>query len=295
MEIAIHCGAHQTDNGHLFAQLRRNCSALRNEQVLIPAPRQYRIQLSNTLNKRPSGLQPAEEREALFDVILDHAPDMERPLRLVLSHETIFGVPKLLCAKRMFYGLAEQRLVQLRDVFRPDSLTLYLAIRDPASFLPAVLKNTPHRDMNDLLRGLNPLHIRWSNLIFRIRETVPDVPVVLWCNEDAPLLTGMILRHMAGMAPDQKIKGAFALLSELICDEGMKRLRHFLKENPTLSEAGKRRAMSAVLARCALPGALHEEVDVPGWDSDYVNALSSLYLDDLKTIARMDGVTVLTP
>lgn len=139
------------------------------------------------------------------------------------------------------------------------------------------------------------MQLRWSDLIARIRQALPDVSLLLWCNEDTPLLWGQILREAAGIEAERKIIGSFDLFSELVSPEAMQRFRGFLRENPQVSEAQKRRVMAAFLEKYALPEAMEEELDMPGWDAAYVDMLTELYDEDVWQISQMDGVRVLSP
>ena len=93
----------------------------------------------------------------------------------------------------------------------------------------------------------------------------------------------------------RKISGAFDLFAQIIDKEGMKRFRAFLAENPGINERQKRRVMAAFLDKYAMDEEIEQDVDLPGWDAAYIDMLTEIYEDDLETIARMPGVTLITP
>lgn len=293
MQVILHAGAHCTDEDRLLKCLLRNAEAWRHEGVAIPGPSKYRKLLNEALNKLGGEPPDPETRDVLLDAILQEDPGQIS--RLVLSNDNFFSVPKLMMQGGYVYRRAEARLRGLRDVFAGDEVELFMGLRDPASFLPAVFAATPHEDFSSFMAGVDPMHFRWSDLIRRIRADLPEMPVTLWCNEDTPFLWGQIIREMAGIALSRKITGAFDLYATVISREGMQRFRGFLKENPTITEKQKRRVMMAFLDKYALEEEMEQELDLPGWDGPYVDMLTELYEEDLEVIAGMEGVRLLTP
>ncbi|MCA0961588.1 hypothetical protein [Salipiger bermudensis] len=293
MQISLHIGVHGTDDDRLLKGLLRNADDFRKEGVAIPGPSRYRALLSDALNGLGDGTPTPEAREVLLDTILSEDP--EGVSRLCLSHENLLSVPKLALSGGRLYRKTEQRLQGIQKLFPGDRIGVFLGLRDFATFLPAVYRATPHVSFDEFLCGVDPMHLRWSDLIRRIREAVPEMPVTVWCNEDTPLIWGQILREMAGIPLERKIIGAFDVFSEIISPEGMQRFRAFLKENPRINEAQKRRVMTAFLEKYALDEAIEEELDLPGWDAAYVDMLTELYDEDVWQIGEMSGVRLLTP
>ncbi len=293
MQVILHTGVHCTDDDRLLKCLLRNADTWRHEGISVPGPGKYRQLLSDAVNSLANAEPAPDSREVLMDAILSQDP--EQVDRLVLSHENLFSVPKLLLGGGRFYRKAETRMRMVCDLFTGDRIELFMALRDPATFLPAVYAATPHEDFDSFLNGVDPMHLRWSDLLRRIRTDVPEVPITVWCNEDTPLIWGEVVRELAGIELSRKIVGAFDVFSDIISAEGMKRFRAFLKEHPNINEMQKRRVMTAFLDKYALEDAIEQELDLPGWDAAYVNALSESYEEDLYTIERLPGVTVITP
>lgn len=128
-----------------------------------------------------------------------------------------------------------------------------------------------------------------------LRESVPDMPITIWCNEDTPLLWAHIIRQMVGLEDSEKIIGGFDLLSSIMTAEGMKRFRAYLKDHPVMSEHQKRRAIAAFLDKYAMDAEVEEELDMPGWTDELVDEMSEIYDEDVARIAQMPGVRVLMP
>ncbi|SDY41568.1 hypothetical protein SAMN05444340_107153 [Citreimonas salinaria] len=293
MQVILHCGVHCTDDDRLLKGLLRNADMLRAEGTAVPGPSRYRTLLSEIVNALDTGTPAPAARDVVLDEILDMPA--ESTDRVVLCHPDLFSVRRIALAGGRLYRKAESRLAMLRDLFAEDQVELVLGLRDMGSFLPALLAATPHEHLDEVLHGADPTALRWSDLIVRIRAAVPGMPITVWCNEDTPLLWGQILREVAGLPPDRKITGAFDLFGEIVRDEGMRRFRAFLKDNPGVSEDQKRRLMAAFLDKYAIEDALEEELDLPGWDATGLEALSAAYDADLDRIAEIPGVRVLVP
>ena len=76
---------------------------------------------------------------------------------------------------------------------------------------------------------------------------------------------------------------------------GFARMRRYLSDNPAQSEMQRRRIVGAFLDRYALDDEIEEELDLPGWSPELVERLSLAYEDDMAEIARIPGVTLLSP
>ncbi|WGW03764.1 hypothetical protein [Tropicibacter oceani] len=293
MQVILHTGVHCTDDDRLLKGLLRNADAWRHEGISIPGPSNYRQLLFEAVNSIADGRPTPAAREVLLDAILSQDPEDVK--RLVLSHPNFFCVPKLAMQDGMLYRHAERRLRTLRAVFAQDDLEVHIGLRDFATWIPAILATTPVDNYLELLHGADPMQLRWSDLIRRIRTALPEVPITVWANEDTPLIWGQLLRRLAGIALDRKIIGAFDMLQAVIAPEGMQRFRAFLKENPDVPEPQKRKVMAAFMGKYALDEEVEQELDLPGWDTAYVDMLTELYDEDMYQIARLDGVTFVSP
>lgn len=293
MHITLHAGAHCTDDNKLLRTLLKNTSDVRAEGVAMPKPSSYRKLLSATINALAEAPPAEDAREIVLGAIM--GVDTDPVDRLVLSHESIFTVPKLSLAQGLIYPRATERMRNFRKLFAEDEIELFIGLRNPATWLPAVFNATPHEDFLSFLNGSEAQYLRWSELIERLRHDVPAIPITVWCNEDTPLIWGQIVRDMLGLNPGTKIKGAFDLLAEIMSEEGMQRFRAYLHSHPTMTEVQKRRVMVAFLDKFALEDQVEEVLDIPGWTEDFVEQMTEAYDDDMYQIARIPGVTLIQP
>jgi hypothetical protein len=292
MQIILHCGAHHTSEYRLTKCLLRNADMFKERGVAVPGPGRYRDLLVSSCKALDGDVLPSPDaREILLDAILDD----ENCDRMIMSHAGLFSSTNLAAQGGRFYQHAGKRMAQLQSLFNHDQIELFMAIRNPATFLPMVLSKAPAQKVSKILEQTEPYSLRWSDTISEIRTMAPGVQVTLWCYEDAPLIWAQIIREMAGLEHGQKITGGFDLLSVIMSKEGMKRFRTYLHQKPDLPEMQKRRVIAAFLDKYALDGALEQELDLPGWTEDLVDTVTELYDEDVYELQRMPGVNVIAP
>lgn len=291
MKIVYHAGAHNTDEDRLIKCLLKNRSDFAKSGVVIPPPGRYRKLLHQTMLAMSENAPSEEARDILIEEILED----ESCDRLVMSNESFFCVPNMALRSGQFYDKGHERVSFLSELFEGDEVEIFLGITNPALFLPAQFKRTKFDDFADMTFGADPRDLRWSDLVYRIRENNPEVALTVWCNEDTPLIWGQIVREMAGIEMGVKIKGAFDLIAELMTREGMNRFRSYLAEHPRMTEMQKRRVISAFLDKFAKDELIEEELDLPGWTDELVEELSELYEEDVFEISRIPGVNFISP
>ncbi|GAW36189.1 hypothetical protein RA2_03259 [Roseovarius sp. A-2] len=291
MQVALHAGAHMTDEGRLITCLASNRETLARFGTNVPPTVSYHKLLRDILQLAQKGPLSDEAREVVVDAIsTEDVTD-----RLVLSNHGFFGTPKMAVAGPILYPAADKRLSQFRQIFADDRLELFFGLRNPAMFLPALLHGTPYSSVARMLDDNDPTAIRWSELIARIRNAHPDLPITVWCNEDTPMIWSQIVREMAGIDATVPITGEFALLSEIMTKPGLQRFNAYVDSHPGMTEVQKRRVIAAFLDKFADEAAIEEELDVPGWTEDVVTRLTELYDEDIYEIQRLDGIQMITP
>lgn len=293
MHIALHAGAHCTDEGRLIKTLFKNRAGFAEQGIAMPRPRHYRQLLLQTIKAIAQRGAGPDSRMAFLDAILEVDP--EQVDRVILNAENFFCVPKIAVKKSRLYPKAGSRVAHLKTLFPTDDVELFLAIRNPATHLPAMFAATPHTSFIDFLDGADPRDLSWVDLIEDIRAEAPSVRLTVWCNEDTPLIWGEIIREMAGLAPGDAIDGAFDLLAEIMSPDGMSRFESYLSTHPEMTEMQTRRVMSAFLDKFALDEMVEEELDLPGWTTQLVDQLTDQYEEDVYEIARLPGVNLIAP
>lgn len=291
MQIAIHFGAHCTDEDRLIRTLLKNRDILSKEGIVVPGTGRYRQIMRKTMQASDGSLASPEAEQALLDAILD----VDVAERVVLSYENFICVPNRVLAQGRIYPMMEQRAKIYASMFPGQECAFFLAVRSPATLIPALMAKAETDDYLAVLNGCDPLALRWSETVIAMREGAPDVPVTVWCDEDTPLIWSEVLREVSGHDPFTKLTGTLDILADIMTAEGLTRLRTYLDKNPTAIEAQRRRIISAFLSKFVRPEAVEIELDLPGWTEDYVAELTENFDDDVETIARLPGVTFITP
>ena len=133
MQIVYHLGAHCTDDERLARCLLKNRAALAAEGIVVPGPARYRNLLRDTAMQLRGGTPAAEAQAALLDQIIDG----DGAERLILGGETFLGSEPAAVGAGL-YPAGPERMAAFAGVFPDAGVELFLAIRNPATFLPAL-------------------------------------------------------------------------------------------------------------------------------------------------------------
>lgn len=291
MEIVYHIGANCTDGDRLVRALVKNASTMAPKGIRVPSPARYRRLLRETIQNL-AGASPAEGTR---DILLDAITDPQNCDRLVMSNTAFIGLPVRVFEAGLFYGQMEMKLRALRLIFPEDDLHIGLALRNPATFVPALWKQVQRGTFEGFMGGTDPMTLRWSDVIARIHATIPRARLTIWCNEDTPLIWGAVMRRLLGVSDKTAIEGEYDLLATIMSEPGMARFQAYLGSHPPQSQLQLRRVIAAFLDKYAIPEEIEEEVDLPGWDARLVDDLTRAYEEDVIRIGGMDGVEFVAP
>jgi hypothetical protein len=290
MQIAFHIGAHCTDEDQLVKSLVKNTQIFTEQGVAVPGPSRYR-QLLTEVSAKLAGSPASLETQ---DMVLEQILDGTDPQRVVFSFENYMSGPRRVLESGMLYPAAGEKTRILRNLFPAHEIEFFLAVRDPATFVPAFVKKHPELDATQVMGQLNPNGMIWSDVVRDIREENPDCPVTVWCNEDTPLLWPEIMHRITGLDMSVQFKGGLDIIAQIMQREGVKRLRAYMAEHQPQSEAQRRRVLMAFLDKYAIEDAVEEEITLPGWTADLVDELTRAYDDDMAELARLPGVSFVT-
>ncbi len=291
MEIALHIGANCTDEDRLLKSILKNGDVLARHGISAPGPGKYRRLLRETIQNLNGAPPSPQTRQILLDAILDD----EAPQRLVMSNTNFICIPNRIFDNGVLYGQAEFKLRGMMQLFPQDEVDIYLALRDPATFLPDAWQRSKADSFAAFMQGRDPHNVMWSDLVRRIRQVVPQATLTVWCNEDTPLIWAELVRDIAGLDRDVRITGGFDLLATIMSKEGMNRFLNYLQAHPPQTDAHKRRVIAAFLDKYALTDEVEETVDLPGMTAEDFEDLSAAYEEDVERIAAMPDVTFIAP
>lgn len=291
MQIALHLGAHCTDDDKLLRSLLKNRASLSEQGIVVPGPSKYRAAVRDTLNTLKGRAASTETQEAILDAIIDE----EIADRVILSNQNFICVPPRAVGDGRLYPKAEYKVKWMRQLFQDHDVEYHMAIRNPATFLPAVYAETKSPSFEAFLDSTDPRNFRWSELFERIHTVNPDARFTVWCNEDTPLLWGQILREIAGCDPLTAMDGAHDIAEQIMSEDGVKRLRGYVAQHPPQTEVQRRRILAAFLEKFALEDELDFEIELPDWDAALLDEVTAAYDADIAEISQVPGVTVITP
>lgn len=291
MQVALHFGAPYTDENRLQMCLGQNRELLAQHGVLIPRPAQFRKQLRPLLGEVMNVSDTTSLRtDFVNSMIRDTAPE-----RLVLSIDTFLGFPRNSIKQNAFFPGLFNRLVSFLRLFEEDEVTLFYAIRNPATFIQSLYNAHNGDDLNALLGQSDPLMLYWSEFFERIIEECPGTAIAAWCNEDTPLIWDDIVRKVAAVSDEVDLAGTYDLLGDILTKEGFERLTSYMKERPSLSAEQKQQVIIAFVEKFADEDALEEELEVPGWTEALVDQITDQYDEDVARIEAMSQVSFILP
>jgi hypothetical protein len=287
MQIVFHIGANCTDGDRILKSLMRNGNLLTAQGIAVPGPGKYRNLLGETLAALDGRAPASETRDVLLDAILDETDTK----RLILSHASFLSAAHRIFEGRAFFARAESNLRAFAACFPGDTIDLHLALRNPATWIPAAFAQAYARSHEVFMAGFDPAAMRWSDLVVRLRRALPQTRLTVWCNEDTPLIWGAILRSMTGLNSTAQLAGRYDLLSVLMTPDGFARFESYMASHPQANEVQERRVIGAFLDKFMRREEIEQDVDVPGWTDATVTALTDAYEADVARIAAMPDVT----
>ena len=291
MKIAMHLGVHLTDDLKLRTCLRANKQMLEAEGIIVPRARNFLNLMRSAANQVTSG----DDVPGFSADLLASVQATEATRRLVFSapgllsklHEAVDG--------SMFYPGARARMTAFRQLLADHEVEIFMAIRNPASFVPALLQDMKEFERAEMLQSLQATELRWSHLIAEMRETWPEAPITIWCDEDTPFIWHRVLRIVSGHEPETEFEGSFAWFETVMVDGGADKLAAYLQASPPVDDTHRQQVISAFLEKFCDTEKLDIDFSLTEWDETLVDVISQLYEDDMELIRTMDGVRLIQP
>ncbi|MCP3972592.1 MAG: hypothetical protein GY717_20170 [Rhodobacteraceae bacterium] len=284
--FVYHLGAHCTDENTLIRSLMKNGNDLNKNKIIVPRPRRYRRLLGDVMNKYRGDPMPEDEQKRLFEMILMGYPAE----RVIVGDENYLCWPQKIFDAGQFYSTVPFRSTWVRYLFPENPCEFFLAIRNPATFVPAVFAASKADDFESFMSGADPLQLRWARVIQDLQDNNPGCAITVWCNEDTPLVWPTILRELSDADDDLPLDGELDVLRGIMTEDGFERMQTYLATHAPPSEIQRRRVFAAFLDKFAIEEALEEDIDLPGWTPELVDRITANYEDDVYQIERMSGV-----
>lgn len=290
MQVAFHVGAFDTESDVPIRILRANDDILEEQGVVIASPEEYGNALREPLVALRGGVASTQMRDATVMACTGRPPgDVDR---LVITQRGLLAGPDRAVTAEGLYPLAPQRIGALANLFPQDDVEFHFSIISPVLLLQSLSRR---RDYADLLDGQSPDQLLWSPVIARMAEAAQGRRLVVWCNEDLPLILPEVTRGLAALDPATPLRSEDLLLRGLLTPEGLHDLQDDLAPLPPQAIAARRALTVAALERHARPGRMDQDITIPGWSEDLIHYLTDVYEDDTERLATIPGVTFITP
>ncbi|SNR65121.1 hypothetical protein EYF88_15355 [Paracoccus sediminis] len=286
MQMVFHLGVHGTDGDRLLKTLLNNRDVLMRQGTDIITPNRHRGLFEEALMALKGGQATPEMQQIMLDAVL-HG---DAPNRAVFSTPTFMGAPGRAVGQAGLYPQMGARAAALANLFPDHTAEFFLAIRNPASLIAEVLPIFTGGGYHVLMQGRHPLDLRWRDPIQALLRAVPGRRVVIWCHEDVPLIWPEIVRLAGNIPPDAPLHGGMMYLEEILTDTGMAQLKESLSMQDRLTVAQRRALSSHAIRDHAVPDALDQSVDLPGWTQEMVDRMTDQYHADVSEIAVLPGV-----
>lgn len=291
MHVAIYAGAAFTDEGRMLGSLQANKDVLTQNGSVYFGPRKFRQSLKPAFRSMGSS-EDAQQALEKLRAVLPVQPSIERA---VFPSGQMFGGNENYLEDGQLYPLAGRRMAFLAEAFNDATLELFFALRNPGSFIPKLLMTLPEAEREDLIRSTDLSCLGWIGMVEDVRDLAPDVNITLWCNEDSPLVWGDVVRAIGGLPDDAAVNGEYDLLLSLLTPEGQQQANAMIADAGEGQQQGLRTFLAEVLEEHALPEKVEEELELPGWNSEIIDAFSELYRQELDRLGTMPGVRMLMP
>jgi hypothetical protein len=288
MRIVYHLGAHCTDEDRLVRCLLKNRAVLAEQGIVVPSPTRYRKLMRDTAVQLRGGTATTENQALILDQIMEEA----EAERLILSWDSFLSFPAWVI-RGSLYAAAGERIRAFTRIFPDIDTEFHMAIRNPATFLPALQSKVMGKGHEDILKGVDPVDLRWSTAVEEIISRNPGVPLTVWCDEETPLIWPEVLQAVSGHAPDTELVDDDEVLAMILSDVGLSRMRTYCAEHPPGSVAQRRKVVTAFLERFSRPDRVEMEIDMPGWTHEVVAEMTHRYLADVDYIRQLPGVTLI--
>lgn len=290
MRIVYHLGAHCTDEDRLVRCLLKNRAALAVQGIAVPPPTRYRRLLRDTAMQL-DGADATPETQAM---ILEQILDEDTAGRVILSWESFLAYPQW-ALRGSLYPVGGERLRAFTRIFPGLEAEFHLALRNPATFLPALFERQKGKTLEDFIGSADPAALCWSDVIAQIQAHNPGVSLTVWCDEDTPLVWAEVLSAVSGHDGSLTLEHTDELLAMIMTEDGFGRMQAYFTRNPPATPRQRQRATSAFLERFARKEVIEMAIDLPGWTAETVAALTSAYHQDIARIGDMPDVRVIAP
>lgn len=290
MEIRVFIGAHRTSQEHLRTQLENNRDLLESHGTLMP-PEDV---AENALWSAIKAVRKNKADEQTGPNMIDQLTQGKTCERVLVIRPAISGSPVRPTKNGNFYPRGNTTVQQLMRAIEDVETRLYLATRNPATFLPSCYGMALGTDQNltfaDFTSPSNPYELRWSEYLHRLQEKAAETPITTWSFEDYPYIWRSVAQAFSGISNKEDLIGTLDNIDQGMSLRGATLMHAFLAKQPPQKSEDLQR-ISAKFEDRFPPDSADTVVDL--WPDDLVSGLTDAYDDDIYYIDRMDNITTI--
>lgn len=290
MQTVFHIGVHGTDGDRLLKTLLNNRDLLFRDHAEPVPPSRHRSIFEEAMMALNGGAATAEMQQIMLDAMLEsHSPE-----RIIMSSPSLLGGPARMVGPAGLYPNIGNRVAALANLFPEAASEFFVAIRNPAVILTKVLPQV-QGGYGAMMQGCAPTQLRWNDTIRRLVAAAQGRRVVIWCHEDVPMIWPELVRLVGNIGPEAPVAGTLLYMEEILGPALFTELRQRLGAMDQMTIGKRREICTEMLQSSALSGAIEEDINLPGWTQDMVDAVTDDYRRDAAEIAALPGVEFIMP
>ncbi|WP_321364975.1 hypothetical protein [uncultured Celeribacter sp.] len=290
--VTLHIGLHFTSADYILKAIGANRTCLKEHGIYVP-PKRHAWGTINAMLKRLDGLPPiAEEATEVRTTLLGKA----QAQHLFLSDERWASPLRTALEGKTLYPEIGTHVRAVAEIFSSSELQIGLSLINPAIFLSeSFASGTGAHLLKTFVEEVDPATLRWRDTLNDLRAALPDIPLVVWAEEDAPLIWPAVMHRLFHLPPDVPLSGRILPLKPLLHDEGYERLQTYLTSHPPKTREQYERVVMVFLNKYGREEALAPRCSIPGWGAEDIEVLTAHYEEDLDSFAQDDSITFLQP
>ncbi|MEO0380772.1 MAG: hypothetical protein AAF252_10930 [Pseudomonadota bacterium] len=259
------------------------------EGVLVPRPKRYRNQLAYHVANTPNApVAPADLAEMLGLEEAKGQGDLNCVLRIVKLMEP---PPSFCPAGDWFYDIGP-RAQAYCTALAPAPVTFMISLCNPAHLLSGAMASGAYPGI-DIVTP-DPFDLHWSRVLRMVRRSCPDVPIIAWSAEEAPMIWDKVIAAAAGREASFSDQAKMLPAHDLMNEEGSARLADYLEGHAGMPDALRAQVISIFVKRFRREDAVDPATVLPGWDAAMQTRMDRHFAADLREVAGIEGVTLIT-
>ncbi|KIN70653.1 hypothetical protein Z945_3117 [Sulfitobacter noctilucae] len=260
------------------------------KNLFVPRPRTYRRQLEELSNNFNGTPVDEETLRKLFD---SNQFDPEEPAFCFFSIKDKMQSSENFCPGGIWFSGIGERAAHYRKLLAPYPLRWMISLRNPAMILSDAWASGNYPEFK--ATPPNPFRLRWASVLRDLRTHSPDVEIVAWCAEEAPVTWNRVLSAATHSMFQPSISAETHMAAYLMTAEGSERLASFLEQRETMPWNKRAQAIKIFLDKFAKDKNLRANMAIPDWSEQKQDQMERHYKADLAEVAQMDGVEFIAP